>query len=166
MSKQQHIMRAPLIIIFLLVVNCVFAQHNFLGKSRIDIVGFYTLDRDFTIKTKRVSDTKILITARGHTQYPYYTYELDTQVDECISVGIVSKNSEVLTHYEGMLSFWGEILEVDDATNTEVYIVDTHKGTFRYKVSQPYKYSEEYVSRRNIFYILMTKEVSRLHAAK
>lgn len=159
-------MRAVLTISLLLVLQISFAQHNFLGKKRIDIVGFYTLESDFAVKTRRVSDTKTVLTAKGETSYPYYTYELDALTDECISVGIVSKSNEALTHYEDMLSFWGKLIDNNSATNTKVYRISNNNGTYIYTISQPYKFSEEYVSRRNIFYILISKDTNQLHAAK
>ena len=160
-------MRTSLTIISLLfLVQISFAQHNFIGKKRIDIVGYYTLETGYTVKTKRVSDQRIVLTVRGETPYPYYTYEVDANTEECLSVGIVSKDPESLLHYHDMLTFWGELLEQNDTTNSSVYRVSADKGSYLYTISQPYKYSEEYVSRRNIFYILVSKDVETLHAAK
>ncbi len=159
-------MRTNLLFFLLLITTAVHAQHNFLGKSRVDIVGFYTLETEFSIKTKRVTDNRILLTVKGEAQYPYYTYELSADQDECISVGIVSKNPEVLMHYRDMLSFWGNVVEIDEVTNTEVFRLENEKGTYRYTVSQPYKNSKQYISRQKIFYILVSKEDRTVHASK
>lgn len=159
-------MRTSLLILLLFIATLTQAQQNFLGKSRIDIVGYYTLETNFTVKSKHVTDSKILLTVKGEANYPYYTYELDNNKDECISVGIVSKNQEVLLHYQDMLSFWGKMTEIDTGTHTEVYRIENEKGAFIYTVSQPYKGSEQYISRQKIFYILMSKDDKQLHAAK
>ena len=101
-----------------------------LGENYGHIWGKFNEDPEFTVKVDTVNNTTIVLTCKTSVGYPYYKYEIDIENNECISFGLVSKDRQVRSKENEMLFY-----------------------TFK----QPFR-CDEALSRRNIFYVLVTKD--------
>lgn len=134
------------------------AQHNLLGVDFNHIFGKYDEDPEFFIKIDTVNSKTIVMTCKTSAAYPYYTYEIDVENNECVSFGTVSKDRQVFDAYVDMLSTMGKLVDIDSAKNNFTYSVNTKNNeTFFYSIKQPY-INSDYISRRCIFYVLVTKD--------
>jgi hypothetical protein len=150
-------MRKFYIIVLLFTGITTFGQHNFLGKSEQYIRNFFKPDKNYYLKIDTLSQDNILLTFKSLYQYPYYTYEMDLNIDECISYGIVSKNKEVLGTYFDLLNYIGIILKKDTTNNTIVYEINKNGIIRYYDIKQPYLRDENF-NRRSLFYILVRQK--------
>lgn len=139
----------------------LYAQHNMLGKSYHSIINTYNKDPEYILKVDTISDETILITTKTSNLYPYYTYEIDRNTKICISYGIVSKDKNTLETYIDVLDHLGELVEVDSSFTNMTYKIDTKNKISYYSIKQPFLNSS-YISRRNIFYILITSEIKEI----
>lgn len=148
-------------VIILLSVFCInsqaFSQSNMLGKSLQYIYNKYNIDPEYFVKTDTVNSSTIVVTCRTSVTYPYYTFEIDRNSDECVSYGTVSKDRKVYDTYIELLSLVGKTVDHDPKNENTTFLVRTNTGNNLYfSIKQPFKNSE-LVSRRNIFYILVTE---------
>lgn len=131
-------------------------QDNFIGKSEEFVINYFRTDTVYTLKTDTIDRKTILLTFRPKSQYPFYTYEIDLRTDQCISYGMVSKNTDVLNTYISVLNFLGEKIETDPANIT--YRVRANTGIFcYYYIKQPY-INSKVESKKRIFYVLVSPE--------
>ncbi len=144
------------VIFFIFFGKLVVGQHNFLGKTQEYIVKYFDHDPEYTVVIDTIGKN-ILLTCKTSQPYPYYTYELDMKSNRCISFGIVSKNRELLDGYIDMLDYLGKIVQRDSAFTNVTYQIDLPNVRCYFLLKQPFVNSE-YISRRNIFYILVTEE--------
>jgi hypothetical protein len=128
-----------------------------LGKSQKYIRSFYELSNEFSLKTDTLSKRSILLSFRPEKQYPFYTYEINTVEDACVSYGVVSKDPNVLKTYLDILDFIGEVVEMDSTYNNFTYKVATDQKVCFYSIKQPY-FNSQFLTRRNLFYILVTEQ--------
>jgi hypothetical protein len=134
------------------------AQHNMLGKPQKYIRSYYNLSLDFILKIDTISSNSLMLTYKSEKQYPFYTYEIDMDEDICTSYGIVSKDPETLNSYLEVLNYIGELVEVDSTYNNFTYKVETSQKISIFTIKQPY-YNSQFLTRRSLFYILVTEEI-------
>ncbi len=134
------------------------AQHNLLGKSQDFIEGLYKYDPEFFVEKDTLNEDKILITCKSSETYPYHTYEIDLTRDRCVSYGYVSKNPDILKTYLEVLGYLGKVVQTDNNFSNFVYEVCLDDRTVYYSIRRPYSDSSV-ITRRNIFYILITENV-------
>jgi len=137
----------------------VYSQHNMLGKLQKYIRSFYELSNEYNIKIDTLSKRSILLSFKPENQYPFYTYEINTNEDVCVSYGIVSKDPNVLKTYMDMLDYIGEVVEMDSTYNNFTYRVSTDQKVCFFSIKQPY-YNSQFLTRRSLFYILVTEQHS------
>jgi hypothetical protein len=128
-----------------------------LGKSLNYIKSFYELSNEYSLKIDTLSKRSILLSYRPEKQYPFYTYEINTYEDVCVSYGIVSKDQNVLKSYLDILDFVGEVVEMDSTYNNFTYKVATDQKVCYYSIKQPY-FNSQFLTRRSLFYILVTEQ--------
>jgi len=150
-------MKNVLIIPFILYSTLLYSQHNMLGKTQTEILGFYNRDPEFSVDVDTISNTSILITCRTSQPYPFYTYELDRINDLCTSYGFVSKSREILDSYIDILDHMGQIVEQDSTASNFTYKIETSIKSIYYSIKQPFKYTQM-ISRRNLFYVIVTEQ--------
>jgi hypothetical protein len=150
------ILRFTLISIFL-SINNIYAQHNLIGKSQTYIQSYYKLSGKFHQTIDTINQNSLLLTYKSENQYPFYTYEIDIPEDNCVSFGIVSKNHSTLSTYLDLLDYIGELVEADSTYNNFTYQVKNDDKICFFTIKQPYVNSQ-FVSRRNLFYILVTEK--------
>ena len=140
------------------------AQFDMLGKDITRICSNIDNDPEYEAKIDTLDVNTILVTCKGAEKYPYYTYEIDVDSDECVCVGVVSRNREVFDAYVNMLSSFGKLVEHDSAmVNFKYVIYKKAEGNsaspceklYR-SVMQPYRNSS-LLSQRNIFSISLSK---------
>lgn len=160
-------MKKSLAFTFLIIlsVNFAFSQHNMLGKSQKYIRSFYALSMEFFLKVDTIANQSILLSYKTDKQYPYYTYEIDLEDDICVSYGIVSKDNSTLKVYLDLLDYIGELIEVDSTYNNFTYKIETNQKTSFFTIKQPY-YNSQFLTRRNLFYILVTEQRKPNHEKK
>ncbi len=140
-----------------LVTYSSHSQYNMLGKSQKYIRSFYKLTSCFSLKIDTISDKSVLLTYKTAEQYPFFTYELDLKTNLCVSYGIVSRDTQILETYLDMLAYIGELMEADSHFKNFRYKIETKDKTSYFTIKQPYVDSP-FLTRRNVFYILMTEE--------
>lgn len=141
----------------LFLMKSINAQHNFLGKTQGNIQRFYRNKSDFSVRVDTLRNDRILLTARNTTDYPYYSYEIDAIEDKCVSYGFVSKNRDILKTYIEVLDFSGSLISADSSFVNFIYMIDLTDKKIYYSIKQPFANSN-IISRRNLFYILVTQE--------
>lgn len=146
-----------IVVIILLIGYLSYSQHNMLGKSQRYIRSFYKLANGFSLKIDTINQESILLTYKTREQYPFFTYELNLNDDLCVSYGIVSKNTQTLETYLDMLDYLGEVINVDSTYKNFVYKIKTNEKTSYFTIKQPF-IDSPFVTRRNVFYILMTEQ--------
>jgi hypothetical protein len=156
-------MKIILTTISVLILVQTQGQYQFLGKSRAEILSYYSVEAHFNIKTRYVSPNQLTLIVRNKYTYPYYTFVIDNLLNECVSIGIVSKNPEVLNQYVELLNFMAEKIHSDTLSNTRIYEIRNKRAKFIYTLSQPYKRSKEFDSRKNLFYLFVEKEDKLTH---
>jgi len=134
----------------------VAGQHNMLGKSQKEILSLYNTDPEYIVKVDTLNSQTILITCKTSALYPYYTYEVNRLNNRCVSFGFVSKDKQILDSYIDILEHVGERIESDSTFTNFTYKVSTASKIVYYSVKQPF-INSEYISRRNIFYVLVTE---------
>ena len=140
------------------------AQFDMLGKGITRICANIDNDPEYEAKIDTVDVNTILVTCKGVEKYPYYTYEIDVESDECVCVGVVSRNREVFDAYVNMLSSFGKLVEHDSAMVNFKYVIykkNDDNGALPSEklylsVMQPYRNSS-LLSQRNIFSISLSK---------
>ena len=140
------------------------AQFDMLGKDITRICSNIDNDPEYEAKIDTLDVNTILVTCKGAEKYPYYTYEIDVDSDECVCVGVVSRNREVFDAYVNMLSSFGKLVEHDSAmVNFKYVIYKKAEGNsaspcekLYLSVMQPYRNSS-LLSQRNIFSISLSK---------
>lgn len=150
------ILRFALIGIFL-STNYIYGQRNLIGKSQTYIQSFYNLSRNYHLAIDTINKSSILLTYKSEKQYPFYTYEIDLIEDKCISFGIVSKDHNTLRTYLDLLDYIGELVEADSTYNNFTYQVKNEGRICFFTIKQPY-FNSQFLSRRNLFYILVTEK--------
>ncbi len=135
-----------------------FSQRNLIGKSQKYIESFYKLSNQYHQIIDTININTILLTYKSDKQYPFYTYEIDLKKDKCISYGIVSKDHNILTTYLDLLDYIGELVEVDSTYNNFTYQVKNDNRICYFSIKQPY-YNSQFLSRRDLFYILITEKI-------
>ena len=149
-----------------LVFGCaVYPQHNMLGKSQKYIRSFFELSSEFSLKVDTLSKRSILLSYKPEKQYPFYTYEINTTEDVCVSYGVVSKDPDVLRTYIDILNYIGEVVEMDSTYNNFTYKVATNKKVCFYSIKQPY-FNSQFLTRRSLFYILVTEQTVNNNSEK
>lgn len=133
------------------------AQHNMLGKPQKYIRSYYELANEYNLKIDTLSKQSILLSYKPEKQYPFYTYEINLTDDVCVSFGIVSKDINVLNTYLELLDYLGELVEMDSTYNNYTYKVARGQKNAFFSIKQPY-YNSQFLSRRSLFYILITEE--------
>jgi len=128
-----------------------------LGKSKVYIESFYKLSNNYIVKTDTINKEALLITCKTKEQYPFYTYEINLKDKICVSYGIVSKNEEILNTYLELLSYLGELIEVDSTYNNFIYKIETKERLSVFSIKKPY-FNSQFLSRRSLFYILITEQ--------
>jgi len=121
------------------------------------IKSFYELSNEYNLKIDTLSKRSVLLSYRPEKQYPFYTYEINTLEDVCVSYGIVSKDQNVLKSYLDILDFVGEVIEMDSTYNNFTYKVATSQKVCYYSIKQPY-FNSQFLTRRSLFYILVTEQ--------
>ena len=140
----------------------VSAQFDMLGKDMARICESIDNDPEYEAKIDTLDRNTILITCKGVEKYPYYTYEIDSEIDECVCVGVVSRNREVFDAYINMLTAFGKLVEHDDEMVNFKYVVHRqgeHGAPCEklfLSVMQPY-INSSLLSQRNIFSISLSK---------
>ena len=159
-------MKNVLILTYFMLVSVlpVSAQFDMLGKDLARVCSYIDNDPEYEARIDTIDTKTILVTCKGAEKYPYFTYEIDRLSDECVCVGIVSRNREVFDAYVNMLSSLGKLVEADSAMVNFSYVV--HKKnepgimptseTFYYSIMQPYRNSS-LLSQRGIFSISLSK---------
>ncbi len=147
-----------LLILLLFSASQVSAQRNLIGKSQKYIKSFYKLSGEYHGIIDTINQNTILLTYKSDKQYPFYTYEIDLQEDKCISYGIVSKDHNTLMCYLDLLDYIGELVEVDSTYNNFTYQVKNDNRICYFSIKQPY-YNSQFLSRRGLFYILITEKI-------
>jgi hypothetical protein len=140
------------------------AQFDMLGKDIMRICSKIDNDPEYEAKIDTLDVNTILVTCRGAEKYPYYTYEIDVERDECVCVGVVSRNREVFDAYVNMLTSFGKLVERDSAMVNFKYVIykkaegnsASHCEKLYLSVMQPYRNSS-LLSQRNIFSITLSK---------
>ncbi|MBQ3689449.1 MAG: hypothetical protein II937_06225 [Bacteroidales bacterium] len=146
------------IIIITIAFSTNYAQYNMLGENYGHIWGKFNEDPEFTVKVDTVNNSTIVLTCKTSVGYPYYKYEIDIENNECISFGLVSKDRQVFETYIDMLSKIGDLVENDLSKHSFTYKVRTKENEMLfYTFKQPFR-CDEALSRRNIFYVLVTKD--------
>ncbi|MBR4265391.1 MAG: hypothetical protein IKQ46_04960 [Bacteroidales bacterium] len=150
-----------LIIAILFAISCysdVSAQYNLLGNDYNHIFSKFNEDPEFYVKVDTVNKSTIVITCKTSAVYPYYTYEIDLENDECVSFGTVSKDRQVYETYVDMLSTVGTLIVTDKTKTNFTYCVTTNTNEkLYYTIKQPF-INSDYLSRRSIFYVLVTRD--------
>jgi len=149
----------------LLYSNSVYTQHNMLGKSQKYIRSFYNLSLEYTLKVDTITPNSLMLSYKTEKQYPFYTYEISLEDDICISYGIVSKDNATLKTYLEFLNYVGELIEVDSTYNNFTYKIETNQKTSFFTIKQPY-FNSQFLTRRSLFYILITEEQNSLFEKK
>lgn len=142
----------------------VSAQFDMLGKDITRIRASIDNDPEYEAKIDTLDVNTILVTCKGAEKYPYYTYEIDVERDECVCVGVVSRNREVFDAYVNMMSSFGKLVEHDSAMVNFKYVFykndddggALHSEKLYLSVMQPYRNSS-LLSQRNIFSISLSK---------
>ena len=140
------------------------AQFDMLGKDMARICSHIDNDPEYVAKIDTLDRNTILVTCKGVEKYPYYTYEIDMRNDECVCVGVVSRNREVFDAYVNMLSSFGKLVEHDSAMVNFKYVLYKKAEAssmmpcekLYLSVMQPYRNSS-LLSQRNIFSISLSK---------
>lgn len=139
------------------------AQFDMLGKNFVHICTKIDNDPEYEYKIDTLDSKTILVLCRGSEKYPYYSYEIDIDRDECVCVGVVSRNREVFDAYLNVFSSVGTLVEHDSAMVNFKYLVrkankakNGEGENLYYSVMQPYRNSS-LLSQRNIFIISLTK---------
>ena len=140
------------------------AQFDMLGKDIMRICSKIDNDPEYEAKIDTLDVNTILVTCRGAEKYPYYTYEIDVERDECVCVGVVSRNREVFDAYVNMLTSFGKLVERDSAMVNFKYVIykkaegnsASHCEKLYLSVMQPYRNSS-LLSQRNIFSVSLSK---------
>ena len=145
---------------FIISYSGVYAQFNMIGNGFSHIWEFFNEAPEFYVKTDTVNNgNTIVLTCKTSSPYPYYIYEIDVNDNECVSFCTVSKDYETLQTYFDLLSSIGTLESADSSKLNYVYSVLSHsKGQLYYSIMQPYTKSD-FVSKRNIFYVVVTKEL-------
>jgi len=156
-------MRKAIFICYIQLVcsYAIYSQHNMLGKSQKYIRSFYELSNEYLLKVDTLSKRSILLSYKPQNQYPFYTYEINTMEDICVSYGIVSKDPNVLKTYLDVLEFIGDVVEMDSTYNNFTYKVATDQKVCFFSIKQPY-FNSQFLSRRSLFYILITEQPANL----
>ena len=138
------------------------AQFDMLGKDIAHICARIDNDPEYEAKIDTLDSKTILVTCKGAEKYPYFTYEIDSYANECVCVGVISRNREVFDAYLNMLTSFGKLVERDSAMVNFKYVV-FKKGEqgapcekLYLSVMQPYRNST-LLSQRNIFSISLSK---------
>ena len=150
--------------LFATTVFTASAQFDMLGKDLAHICTRIDNDPEYEPKIDTLDNNTILVLCRGAEKYPYYSYEIDMNRDECVCVGVVSRNREVFDAYVNVLSSLGTLVEHDSAMVNFKYLVykncDPKSGEpgekLFYTVMQPY-HNSTLLSQRSIFIIALTK---------
>lgn len=134
------------------------AQSNMLGSDFNHIYARINGDPEYSPKIDTINSNTIVLTCKGTEKYPYYTYEIDMENNECVCYGIVSKDRQVYDAYVDMLSTFGQLVEIDSARVNFTYSVKScnENDPIYYSIKQPY-YNSTMLSQRSIFYVLVTK---------
>jgi len=140
------------------------AQFDMLGKDLAQICAHIDNDPEYEPKIDTLDSNTIIVSCRGAEKYPYYSYEIDINKDECVCVGVISRNREVFDAYVNILSSFGKLVERDSTMANFKYVVykntDPYSGEpaekLYYSVMQPYRNSN-LLSQRNIFSISLSK---------
>jgi len=141
----------------LLFTSSVCSQHNMLGKTQKYIRSYYNLSLEYILKIDTISSNSLMLSYKSEKQYPFYTYEINTEDDVCSSFGIVSKDPIMLKSYLDLLNYVGELIEVDSTYNNFTYKLETAEKTSIFTIKQPY-FNSQFLTRRSLFYILITEE--------
>ncbi|MCQ2253834.1 MAG: hypothetical protein MJZ61_10315 [Bacteroidales bacterium] len=129
-----------------------------LGSDFNHIYGKFNDDPEYYIKVDTINRGTLVITCKGSENYPYYTYEIDIENNECVSFGTVSKDRQVYDAYVDMLTTVGKLVQSDHNSNNNTYEVISHGGEkIYYSIKQPFL-SSDMLSRRSIFYVLVTRD--------
>ena len=141
---------------FTLIFTPLYGQLNMLGNTYRHILDRFNSDPEYEVKVDTMDLHTLLITCKTMLNYPYYTYEIDTEKDECVSFGTVSKNIAVLDAYLEMLSVVGVLENEDSLKQNSVFrVAAPDLGTLYYSVKH---YARTDSLKRNLFYILVTKD--------
>ncbi len=141
------------------------AQFEMLGKDLARIRSHIDNDPEYEAVIDTLDENTILVKGRGAEKYPYFSYEIDINKDECVCVGFVSRNREVFNAYINILSSLGKLVW-SDSTNVdfryEIIRMDGENGDngtekLYYTIQQPYRNSA-LLTQRNIFSITVTKD--------
>ncbi|MCR5455085.1 MAG: hypothetical protein K6F33_08880 [Bacteroidales bacterium] len=140
------------------------AQFDMLGKNLVQICTKIDNDPEYESVIDTVDSHTILVLCKGADKYPYYSYEIDRVRDECVCVGIVSRNREVFDAYVNVFSALGTIVEQDSAMVNFKYMIlktndfgnSNHNEKLYLSVMQPY-INSTLLSQRSIFSISLSK---------
>lgn len=140
------------------------AQFDMLGKDLAQICARIDNDPEYEPKIDTLDRNTILVLCRGAEKYPYFSYEIDIRRDECVCVGVMSRNREVFDAYLNVISSIGTLVEQDSARVNFKYLVykncdpnsDEPAEKLFYSFMQPY-HNSNLLTQRNIFIIALTK---------
>ena len=144
-----------------LLSSGLFAQHNLLGKSMDYITDYYKFDPEYTVNIDTIRTGKVMITCKSPDIYPYHTYEINTNLDKCISYGFVSKNHAILETYVEVLGHIGTLLKADSSFTNFIYVVELPQKEILYSFKHPFAESR-IKTRRDIFYVMITQKDKKI----
>ncbi len=147
-------------ILLITISQKTYSQHNMLGKTGTYVGSYYNINQKYSVKVDTISTESIMLTCRTQLEYPYYTYEIDLKSNICISYGIVSKERRTLDNYFEILDYLGELVKVDSTFSNFTYKIEKQEKDCYYTIKQLFKNSS-FISRRNIFYIIVTEQEKR-----
>ena len=150
-------MKTTIVILFVFCSISATGQHNFIGKTQTCIEDYYQNNANYYLKIDTLTQDNVLLTFKSLFQYPYYTYEIDLGTDNCISYGVVSKNTNVLDAYFDILSFAGNLIRKDTINHNKIYELKQGNILRFYDIKQPYL-DDNNVNRRSLFYILVREK--------
>jgi hypothetical protein len=148
---------------FMLVQFSALAQYNFMFEKRGEIVRFYQKDTLYSLKVDTIGKHNIVLTFKSKKQYPFFTYEIDKTTNRCISVGMVSKNTEVFQAYVDLLNFSGTIVYKDSAKQEIIYRVQNHNAILYYTLRRPY-FNDKNRNKRLVFYLMISSGFPMLNS--
>ncbi len=153
---------AIVIMAIILAASPASAQFDMLGSDIAHVCARIDNDPEYEARIDTLDSRTIIVTCKGAEKYPYFTYEFDSENDECVCVGVVSRNREVFDAYMNMFTAFGKLVERDSAMVNFKYVV-YKKGEqgapcekLYLSVMQPYRNSN-LLTQRNIFSISLSK---------
>jgi hypothetical protein len=145
------------IVLFFAFIGLIRGQNNFLGKSQEYITQFYEKNNNFSMVIDTLTEDNILMTFKSLQQYPYYTYEINTKKNVCVSYGLVSKDENILQTYFELLEFAGKLVKKDKFSHSWIYEIRNGEKVRYYIIKQPYL-DDQNSLRRKLFYVLIREK--------